>query len=143
MKICDNTFDELFQRYCRVESWQFMKAISWVESNYVAHAVSRTGAIGLMQIMPATGAFYGYDDESELYDPLTNIMIGCRHFESMYWRYDGDVEKAVAAYNCGGGLLSNIIAQYGSRWKHHLPAETKAYVPKVMSAFRQVKACPI
>lgn len=142
MRICDNQYNLQFQRWVRVEDWELMKAIAWVESNYVAHAVSRVGAVGIMQLMPTTASLYGVSSEAELYDPEINIRIGCAHFEAMYWLFDGNKEKAIASYNCGGGRLRNIIDQYGSRWKHHLPSETKAYLPKVLNAYRQIKKCP-
>ncbi len=74
------------------------------ESAYNAHAVSRAGAVGLMQVMPATGADYGVTSVEALFDPETNLHAGMRHLRRLLDKYDS-IGQAVMAYNAGEGAL--------------------------------------
>ncbi|MFT4251561.1 MAG: lytic transglycosylase domain-containing protein [Caulobacter sp.] len=92
-------------------------AVARSESGYDAKAVSPAGAIGVMQLMPATARALGVDPT----DPTQNIMGGAAHLRAQLDRFDGAVDLALAAYNAGGGR----VVQYGG-----VPPfkETRAYV---------------
>lgn len=94
-----------------------LDAVARSESGYDAKAVSATGAIGVMQLMPATARSLGVDPR----DPAQNIMGGAAYLRAQLDRFDGAVDLALAAYNAGGGR----VVQYGG-----VPpfAETRAYV---------------
>ena len=75
-------------------------ALIEVESAYRPAARSPKGAMGLMQLMPATAKRYALADP---FDPMANIEAGTRHLRSLLDRYDDDVDSALAAYNAGEG----------------------------------------
>ncbi|WP_245969793.1 lytic transglycosylase domain-containing protein [Thiocapsa rosea] len=79
-------------------------ALIRAESAYDAHAVSPAGAVGLMQVMPATAADYGVFSVEALFDPPTNLDTGMRHLKRLLERY-GSIGPAVMAYNAGEGAL--------------------------------------
>ncbi len=95
-----------------------------VESDFVHTRVSSTGAMGLMQLMPATAAELGVRDP---FDPQQNLDGGVRYLKELLSRYRGDVRRAVAAYNAGAGRVprNGPLAT--------LPAETRTYVSRVVS----------
>jgi soluble lytic murein transglycosylase-like protein len=90
------------------------------ESSFNHQAVSPAGAQGLMQLMPATAKELGVDNP---FDPEQNVMGGTRYLKSLLDRYEGDLDKALAAYNWGMGNLE--------RNPDALPAETRNYQSKV------------
>ena len=75
-----------------------VKAIIMAESGYNARAISKKGAKGLMQLMPATAQALGVED---IFNPKQNISGGVRYFKKLVTQFDGDVELALAAYNAG------------------------------------------
>ncbi len=75
-----------------------VNAIVMAESEYNPRAVSKKGARGLMQLMPATAAALGVKDS---FNPEQNLDGGVRYFKKLMNRFDGDVELALAAYNAG------------------------------------------
>jgi len=79
-----------------------IKAVALVESGFDTHAVSRAGAQGLMQLMPATASEYGVADA---FNPLENLRAGARHLRKLLDRFDGDLTLALAAYNAGAGAV--------------------------------------
>ena len=101
-----------------------LKTVVWAESNFNATAVSPKGAIGLMQLMPATAAAYGVSDPRMLRDPERNLLVGSRHLRGLLDRYNGDITLALAAYNAGAGAV---------RKYNGVPAyrETQNYVRKI------------
>ncbi len=79
-------------------------AVVRAESGYNVNAVSSAGAVGLMQVMPATASDYGVGAIDALFDPSTNLDTGMRHLKRLLGKYGG-IGKAVMAYNAGEGAL--------------------------------------
>jgi soluble lytic murein transglycosylase-like protein len=75
-----------------------VKAIIMAESGYNTRAISKRGAKGLMQLMPATAQALGVED---IFNPKQNISGGVRYFKKLVTQFDGNVELALAAYNAG------------------------------------------
>jgi hypothetical protein len=98
-----------------------VRALIQVESNYQARAKSRKGAMGLMQLMPATAKEYKLRNP---FDPRANIEAGIRHLKSLIDRFG--VELGLAAYNAGEGAVTkfNGIPPY---------RETRTYVSRILS----------
>lgn len=113
------------QRYA-VDS-ALISAIIEMESGFQPYAISPAGAVGLMQLMPDTAAGYHIAD---LMDPQANVDAGVRHVAHLLQMFEGDVVRAVAAYNAGAG---NVI-RYGG-----VPpfAETQRYVENVLRRWRE------
>ena len=97
------------------------------ESGFNPRAVSWAGAIGVMQLMPATAAGLGVDP----YDPVQNIDGGVRYLRGLLDQF-GDYAMAIAAYNWGPSKVEGATARYGSAWLSHAPAETRNHVAKVL-----------
>lgn len=104
-----------------------LKAIGKAESDFNPNAVSRSGAQGVMQLMPATAASLGVKDA---FDPEQNIMGGAKYISDLLKKYDGNVSLSLAAYNAGMGN----VAKYGG-----IPPfkETQNYVVKVTKYMNQ------
>ncbi len=96
---------------------------------------SPKGARGITQVMPATGRDPGYGVR-----PLTNesreeyLRFGRDYLAAMMKEFDGDTQKALAAYNAGPGAVKNAVASHGANWLSAMPGETQAYVPSIMGA---------
>lgn len=102
------------------------RAIIQAESAFNYRARSHAGALGLMQLMPATAERFGVTDP---FDPRQNISGGVKYLRWLNDYYKGDLEKVVAAYNAGEGAVN--------RYKGIPPfRETRAYVPRVLGLFR-------
>lgn len=101
-----------------------IKAVIKAESNFNANAVSRAGACGLMQLMPATARSLGVNDS---FDPEQNVMAGTRFLKDLLQRYDGNVDAALAAYNWGPGNVD--------RRPDSLPRETREYLVRVKQLY--------
>lgn len=100
-------------------------ALVQVESAYDPWAVSRKGAQGLMQLMPATAARLAVSDP---FDPEDNVRGGMREFARLIDRYSGNLALALAAYNAGEGAVE--------RFKGVPPfAETRSYVTRIMTLY--------
>jgi len=103
-------------------------AVISAESGYNPYAVSRTGALGIMQLMPDTAKRYGVKNSL---DPVDNINGGVRYLKDLLVMFNGNIELAVAAYNAG----ENAVIRYGNRIPPY--AETVHYVPKVLGFYRK------
>jgi hypothetical protein len=82
-----------------------VRAVVAAESNYNAHAVSHAGAVGLMQVMPATAGDYGVNSTHALFDPKTNLSTGTRHLKRLLRKYKDDYGRVIMAYNAGEGVV--------------------------------------
>ncbi len=116
-------------RYALPEA--LLLAVMAVESNFDHRALSEKGAMGLMQLMPATAKDMYVSDA---WDPLQNIEGGARYLRILANQYEGDMVKTIAAYNAGpeavrraGGGVPNI-------------PETQEYVRKVIALYQAYKA---
>jgi soluble lytic murein transglycosylase-like protein len=105
-----------------------LHAVIATESNYITRAVSRKGAIGLMQLMPATAKRYGVKD---IYDPVQNVQGGTRYLKDLLKLFDNNVRLTLAAYNAG----ETAVARFGNKIPPY--AETREYVNKVMVLYNQ------
>ncbi len=101
-------------------------AVIGIESGFQPQAVSPKGAQGLMQLMPGTARDLGVADP---FDPAANLDGGSRYLSSLVARYDGDLAKALAAYNAGMGA----VARHGGVPPY---AETRRYVRKVLGRYQ-------
>lgn len=119
---------------------ELIKAVVATESAFNPVAVSNKGAVGLMQLMPATAKRYGVQAEpgatvvGKLKDPDLNIHTGTRHLADLLRVFGGQTELALAAYNAGEGA----VARAGNRIPNY--KETQAYVVKVMGVYRLLQA---
>jgi soluble lytic murein transglycosylase-like protein len=105
-----------------------IEAVVKAESAYQVGAQSAAGAQGLMQLMPATAKELGVDDP---FDIRQNIDGGARYLSRMLERYEGDIEKALSAYNAGPGTVD----KYAGRVPY---PETRAYVKRVLAYSHQL-----
>jgi soluble lytic murein transglycosylase-like protein len=107
----------------------FVRSVISAESNFKIHAVSRKGALGLMQLMPATAAQLGVADP---FDPRANVEAGTAHLSALLNLYHDDPIKALAAYNAG----AHRVKQYNGVPPYH---ETRAYISKIVRDFNAKK----
>ena len=106
-------------------------AVISAESGYNPYALSRTGAMGLMQLMPETARRYGVQN---MMDPVENIHGGVRYLRDLLTMFRGRLDLAIAAYNAG----ENAVIRHG----HRVPpySETRHYVPKVLGFYKTFRA---
>jgi soluble lytic murein transglycosylase len=114
-------------------------AIMRAESNYSPGALSPVGAVGLMQIMPATAETISKGDSGKLARPDLNIRLGSRHLKDLLSLYDKNITLAAAAYNAGSGNVKRWQKGLGSlpqdEFVESIPfRETREYVKKVVTA---------
>jgi|SRR5665213_1809046 len=110
-----------------------LRAVIVVESGFNSHAVSKRGAVGLMQLMPATATRFGV---SNPYDPRQNVHAGARYLKFLIDRFGQNIKLALAAYNAGEDAVDRNGGQ--------IPpfAETRAYVPRVLKIYRMLAERP-
>ncbi|MDO5623555.1 MAG: lytic transglycosylase domain-containing protein [Pseudomonadota bacterium] len=134
--------------------YELLKAVIAAESGFDPQAVSPKGAVGLMQLMPATAGQYGVvadapgrtdrqgralparSVQEKLTDPRTNIFAGARHLAYLLKRFNGNTELAVAAYNAGEGAVQRAGQQIPNY------RETRGYVSTVMGLYGAFKPEP-
>jgi len=104
---------------------ELIRAVIVAESGYNPAATSRKGAQGLMQLMPGTAQQLGVRDA---YNPKQNIEAGVRYLRALLDKYDGDLDKALAAYNAGEGAVARAGGVPGIR-------ETQNYVQKITDRY--------
>jgi soluble lytic murein transglycosylase-like protein len=110
---------------------ELVRAVIVVESAFNPHAVSKRGAIGLMQLRPETARRYGV---ANAFDPEQNVAGGARYLRDLLERYGNNLELTLAAYNAGEGAVE--------RYGRTVPpfAETRRYVPAVLRVYRALLA---
>jgi hypothetical protein len=105
-----------------------LKAVIHVESAFDPFAVSRTGAMGLMQMMPGTAAQYNLTVNQ--FDPQRNVYAGAHHLKDLLKLFDGNIRFALAGYNAG----PNAVNKYNGIPPYQ---ETERYVLKVMKLYSE------
>jgi soluble lytic murein transglycosylase-like protein len=102
-----------------------VRAVIKVESNFNSNAVSRKGAMGLMQLMPSTARSLNVKNP---FDPDQNVDAGVRHLKHLLENYGGDVNLTLAAYNAGAGAVarSSGVPRF---------AETQNYVRRITTLY--------
>lgn len=123
-------------------------AIIREESQYDWRAVSRVGAIGLMQVMPATANAVAQQyrlpavAREDLFDQETNIRIGARYVEQLLSQFSGNMIHTIAAYNAGPVVVGNWIALHRGRSQDEFVElipyqETRQYVKRVLRSYKE------
>ena len=125
------SYNDIIEKYAKqfnVDS-ALVKAVIEQESGFKPKAKSRqSGAMGLMQLMPATARGLGVKDA---WDPEENIKGGVKYLSQMLKRYNGNLRLAVAAYNAGPGRVKDRVPNI---------SETQDYVVKVMNNYSKYRA---
>jgi len=119
--------------------YELLQALIATESGFDAQAVSPKGAVGLMQLMPATASRFGVRAdakrslEQKLTDPAVNVSVGTRYLRYLLDLFPGRMDLALAAYNAGEGAVQ--------RAGNQIPAfkETQNYVRTVLALYHQLK----
>lgn len=119
--------------------FELLKAVIATESGFDATAVSPKGAIGLMQVMPATAQRYGVTADSKrsvekkLHDPAVNVKTGTKYLRYLMDMFAGNLELSLAAYNAGEGA----VLRAGKRVPNF--PETQNYVKTVLQLYAMLK----
>ena len=127
----------------------YVASVVLAESSFDAEAVSSAGAIGLMQIMPATGEWIAGKlddvfDVQRLYEPSVNLRYGCWYLRFLLDRYDGDMRTASTAYHQGQGRVDEWLqdpqySQDGRTLTAISSAVTDTYVNRIMESYEHYK----
>jgi len=126
MKKFTPTVDKIAKRYRLPKS--LVHAVITAESAYNPNAVSRAGAVGLMQLMPGTAKRYGVKNRLNPYD---NIHGGARYLRDLLIMFKNDLRLALAAYNAGEGA----VKKYGNKVPPY--KETQTYVRRVINYYKK------
>lgn len=144
-----------YKEYIKTYSQQYdldpllIAAIIRTESKYHKDATSPKGAMGLMQITPSTGKWIAEQigiekyNTSSLYDPQTNIMMGCWYIDNLRKQFS-EIRLVLAAYNGGRGnvekWLRNIEYSFDGETLYKIPfKETKEYIERVETSYKIYK----
>lgn len=128
-----STYDAAINRAAREAQVhpELLRAVIVVESGFNPRAISRRGAVGLMQLLPTTARRYG---AFNAFDPEQNIRAGAKYLADLITRYgESQLELVLAAYNAG----ENAVERYGRRIPPY--RETQAYVPNVIRMYRALR----
>ena len=127
-QVIHSRFDDLIKETAGAHGLDpaLLKALVHVESAFDPLAVSRTGAMGLMQMMPDTAARYRLT--SNQFDPRRNLHAGAQHLRDLLNQFDGNIRFAIAGYNAG----ANAVIKYKGVPPYE---ETKGHVVKVMELY--------
>ena len=128
----ENDYDHLIEEAAKRYGVDFalIKAIIRAESGFDPRAVSRKGAMGLMQLMPETADNLSVIDA---FDPRENIDAGVRHFRGLLKAFQDDLRLSLAAYNAG----RNAVLEYNKSIPPY--NETRRYVRKVLNFYQSYK----
>jgi N-acetylmuramoyl-L-alanine amidase len=118
----------LIDRVASERGWSsaFVKAIAWQESGWQQDRVSSAGAVGIMQVMPATGQFVSdrlVGRQLDLHDPVDNVTAGVVYLQHLWEVTGGDVERTLAGYYQGLGSLERV----------GLYDDTESYIANVLA----------
>lgn len=127
LQLYDSLISEFSKKY-QVDS-ALIKAIIRAESGFNAHAISRKGAKGLMQLMPETAVRWNV---SNVFSPRENIEGGVRYFKYLLSLFNNDLRLSLAAYNAG----ENLVYELGSIPPYR---ETVDYVRKVLNFYQSYR----
>ena len=111
--------------------YALLHAVITAESSYDPNAVSRAGAVGLMQLMPETAKHYGVSDRR---NPKQNISGGSRYLRYLLKLFKNDLTLVLAAYNAGEGT----VKKYGNKIPPY--KETRNYVKKVLKYYKKYRS---
>jgi hypothetical protein len=130
----ESAFDHMIDEECRKANLDvaFVSAVIKAESNFNPYARSRKGALGLMQLMPATAARLGV---RRCFDPAANIRGGIRYLKQLCARFSNTPELVLAAYNAG----EDAVDQYGGVPPYR---ETVDYVKRILGWWSPVPPAP-
>lgn len=130
-KISRNDLDDLIDKYSDKNGLDtdFVKAVIKQESGFNSSAKSHCGAMGLMQLMPATASSLGVHNA---FDAEQNIAGGTKYLKGLMDRFDGNKELALAAYNAGPGA----VKKYGGVPPYK---ETQNYVKNILASYQNYK----
>lgn len=141
-----NTYDDLVEKYSneyRLEK-EFVLAIIKAESNFDEKAVSKSGAMGLMQIIPSTAKWISeeLDDfylKENLFDAETNIRYGCFYLNYLFSKFNS-INEVICAYNAGEGVVRQWLDENGNLIESKISiGETKIYYEKVKTYYENYK----
>jgi soluble lytic murein transglycosylase-like protein len=109
--------------------WQWLKAQIRQESNFDPEALSPRGAVGLAQFMPAAWADYGDGALEDRRNPEKNIRAQVKFMNKLLAKYNGSMEKALAAYNYGPRHVDEV--KDDPKWFSRMPATVQSYVNRI------------
>lgn len=130
-KIKDTDIDEIIDTFCEKYNMDnnFIKAVIKQESGFNAKALSKKGAMGLMQLMPSTAKSLGVINA---FNPWENVEGGVKYLKSLEDKFKGDKKLALAAYNAG----PNAVKRYGGIPPYK---ETQNYVNSIMGIYEKLQ----
>lgn len=111
------------------------------ESGGDPFAQSKVGAKGLTQFMPSTWKQYG--GGKDIYDPIANMEASAKYKRDLLKQFDGDINKANAAYNWGPSNVNKAISKYGNNWLSYAPKETRDYVSRNQKYSAMFRGSPV